>query len=280
VDVERRETEESSLTVARRAPAPALRPYVLSQLEGWEQSRGQGDVLREVPFPGVPLIFDLGAGWDVADPFEPGYATRHAFVAGMHAAPSLVRAAAPSWTCIELRLTPLAAGRILGLPMHELTNRTVELEDVFPEAPELLDRLRDAASWSSRFDLVERFLARRLEVAAVPPPGVEWSWARLRQSGGRASIGALASELGWSHRRLIARFREHIGLAPKTVARVFRFDRAVEALRSPQPAGIAEVAFACGYFDQAHLNREFRELAGTTPAAFVGAALDSGGTAA
>lgn len=280
MEVERRETEHARWTVARRAPTPALRPFLLTQLEGWEHSGGAVGVLREVPFPGVPLIFDLGAGWDVADPFEPEFARRHAFVAGMHAAPSLVRAASPSWLCIELRLTPLAAGRVLGLPMHELTNRAVDLEDVVPEAPELLARLQDASSWSSRFDLVEDFLARRLDVSAAPPPGVEWSWARLRRSGGGASIGALASELGWSHRRLIARFREHIGLAPKTVARVLRFDRAAEALRSPEPVSIADVAFSCGYFDQAHLTRDFGELAGTTPAAFVGSGLDSGGTAA
>jgi AraC-like DNA-binding protein len=280
VDVERRETPEATWTVARRAPTPALRPYLLTQLEGWEHSSGTVGALREVPFPGVPLIFDLGAGWDVADPFEPGFSRRHAFVAGMHAAPSLVRAVSPAWKCIELRLTPLAAGRLLGLPMHELTNRAVELEDVLPEAPELLARLRETPSWGSRFDLLEDFLLRRLDSSVVPPPGLEWSWARLRRTGGRASIGALASELGWSHRRLIVRFREHIGLAPKTVARVLRFDRAAEALRSPEPASIAEVAFACGYFDQAHLTRDFRELAGTTPAAFVSSALDSGGTAA
>lgn len=109
---------------------------------------------------------------------------------------------------------------------------------------------------------------------------MEWSWQRLRGTGGRASIGALAAELGWSHRRLIARFREQIGLAPKTVARVLRFDRAVAALGSTSSRGLAEIAFACGYFDQAHLNRDFRELAGTTPTAFLGSRLRSGGIAA
>jgi AraC-like DNA-binding protein len=141
-------------------------------------------------------------------------------------------------------------------------------------------RLRELNSWPERFDLVEAFLARRLADSVPPSPGVEWSWQRLRRTGGCASIGALATELGWSHRRLIARFREQIGLAPKTVARVFRFDRAVAALGSSASRGLAEIAFDCGYFDQAHLNRDFRELAGTTPTAFLGSRLDSGGVAA
>jgi transcriptional regulator GlxA family with amidase domain len=109
---------------------------------------------------------------------------------------------------------------------------------------------------------------------------VAWSWHRLRRTGGRASIGELAAELGWSHRRLIARFREQIGLAPKTVARVLRFDRAVATLGGSTCRGLAEIARDCGYFDQAHLNRDFRELAGTTPSLFLRSRLDSGGIAA
>jgi AraC-like DNA-binding protein len=277
VEVERRETEDASWTVARRAPSPALRPYLLDGVEGWQQARGPTGVLREVPFPGVPLILGLGGAWEVVDPgARPEF--RDSFVAGLHVGPSLVRGPV-SWGCIELRLTPLGAHRFLGLPMYELANRTVALEDVLPRVDELTARLHDTASWAERFDLVEAFLARRLAESAPPCPGVEWSWHRLRLSGGRASIGSLASELGWSHRRLIARFREAIGLAPKTAARVLRFDRAVTALRR-SPNGLAEIAFDCGYFDQAHLNRDFRELAGTTPTEFIGSLGESGASAA
>jgi AraC-like DNA-binding protein len=277
VEVERHETEDARWAIARRSPTPALTPYLLGAVEGWEQARGPASLLREVPFPGVPLILNLGTPWEVADPGA-GPALRDSFVAGMHAAPTLVRSA-PSWACIELRLTPLGAHRLLRRPMHELTNQTVELDDVLPRAGELTSRLRDTAAWGERFDLVEAFLVRRLADSLPPSPGVEWSWHRLRLTGGRASIGALATELGWSHRRLISRFREAIGLAPKTAARVLRFDRAVSALRA-SPDGLAEIAFDCGYFDQAHLNRDFRELAGTTPTAFVGAQRESGAVAA
>jgi transcriptional regulator GlxA family with amidase domain len=119
----------------------------------------------------------------------------------------------------------------------------------------------------------------RLANTEPAPPAIEWSWARLRRSHGRASITGLAEELGWTHRRLIARFREQIGLPPKALARVIRFTRAVELLGGPR-AGLAAVAYDCGYFDQAHMNRDFRELAGTTPATLVARRTDGGGVAA
>ena len=276
--IERHETRNGDWEVARREPRAQLSPYLLGAPEGWMQLRGESSAMREVPFPGVPLIFNIGPPWEIEDPKAPPEG-RDSFVAGMHAAPTIVRAA-PSWACIELRLTPLGARRILGVPMHELANRTVDLVDLIPDADELTARLREEDSWAVRFDHVEEFLARRLADSLPAPPGVEWSWQRLRRTGGRAPIGELAAELGWSHRRLIARFREQIGLAPKTVARVLRFDRAVAALGSSTSRGLAEIAFDCGYFDQAHLNRDFRELAGTTPTVFMRSRRASGATTA
>ena len=80
------------------------------------------------------------------------------------------------------------------------------------------------------------------------------------------TIGALAAEVGWSRQHLGRRFTDEFGLSPKSAARVMRFDRARHALAArPTTTSIAEVAAACGYYDQAHLNREFAELARCTP---------------
>lgn len=262
--------------VERRVHSSPLRPFLLAPIEGWQQAGAAQTQLREVPFPGVPLVLGLETAWEIDGPT--GCERESSFVAGLHTAPTLVRPTARSWSCIELRLTPIAAHRILGLPMHELTNRTVALTDVVPEAAELVARLRDAP-WPERFDLVERFLLRRLDAAREPAREVEWSWQELRRTNGHAAIGELASELGWSHRRLITHFREQVGLAPKAVARVMRFDRAARALRAAT-GGLGEIAYDCGYYDQAHMNRDFRELGGTSPDAFRLSLLDSGGVSA
>ena len=69
-------------------------------------------------------------------------------------------------------------------------------------------------------------------------------------------------------KHLATTFREHVGIPPKRLARLLRFSHAVELMLSCPQATVGEVAAACGYYDQAHLDRDFREFAATTPTAY------------
>ncbi len=93
------------------------------------------------------------------------------------------------------------------------------------------------------------------------------AWRALLATGGQATVPDLAAETGWSERHLRSQFRAEIGLTPKAAARVIRFDRARRRLqaRGHGPARLADLAADCGYYDQAHLDREFRALAGCPP---------------
>jgi len=202
---------------------------------------------------------------------------RDSFVAGLHDGYTLVESTGVS-CCVQVNLTPLGARRLFGLPMHEIANRTVALEDVLgPGARRLAERLGVLSDWSSRFTLLESFLAARLIRGPEPSPGVAFAWEKLAEKAGLVGIGALAAELGWSRKRLIAEFRDEIGLPPKTLARIFRFHRAVERLTGAVGARFAELAHACGYYDQAHMNRDFREFAGSTPGEYLRRRLPDGG---
>ncbi len=92
---------------------------------------------------------------------------------------------------------------------------------------------------------------------------------RLLGTGGTISVSALADETGWSGRHLRTRFAAEIGLTPKAAARVVRFDRARRLLQRRAASGrrldLAALAANCGYYDQAHLDLEFRALAGAPP---------------
>ncbi len=170
---------------------------------------------------------------------------------------------------VQVDLTPLAARMIFRIPMQALARQVVSLEDLLGrEAQRLEDRLLDSGTWSERFDLIESALGKRLSAAEPPPPDIDWAWRRVTSARGRVRIADLAAELGCSRKHLATRFREHVGIPPKLLARLLRFSHAIELMLSSPQATLAEVAAACGYYDQAHLDRDFREFAATTPTAY------------
>jgi AraC-like DNA-binding protein len=157
---------------------------------------------------------------------------------------------------------------VFRVSMGSLAREVVTLEDLLGTDGRVLEeRLMETGTWEERFDLVENMLGSKLEAAEQPPPDVDWAWRRLVASHGRLRVGELARELGCSRKHLAARFREHVGLPPKLVARMLRFRRASDLLDT-STTSLAELAAVCGYYDQAHLDRDFHDLAGTTPTAY------------
>jgi AraC-like DNA-binding protein len=192
-----------------------------------------------------------------------------AFLMGARGSSTVVEGdCAPSY--LELWLAPLGAYTLLGLPMDELSGQLVDLADVLgPEGRRLAEQLRETRSWRRRFALMDQFLLRRMDSGPQPSPEVGWAWRRLVASGGTVPISRIAGEVGWSHRHLIARFREQIGLTPKTGARLVRLDAVWQHIEKRGPLDWGQVAAEAGYADQAHLIRDFRQFTGATPAAFL-----------
>jgi AraC-like DNA-binding protein len=192
-----------------------------------------------------------------------------AFVMGAHGSYSVLEGdCAPSY--LEVWLAPLGAYTLLGLPMDQLSGQTVDLFDVLgPAGRRLAEQLREAPTWDQRFTMFDEFLLRRLEGGPRPSPEVAWAWQRLVATGGAVPINRIAREVGWSHRHLIARFSQQVGLRPKTAARLVRFDRVWRRLDDPTPPDWAQLARDAGYADQAHLIRDFRRFTGTTPTEFL-----------
>jgi AraC-like DNA-binding protein len=241
------------MELATRAPHPALAPHVRS-LAGWHE-RADGPVRRaEMPGARIVLVISFGPTLDV-DGRRVG-----SFVAGLHDRPAMTEHAGEGHG-IQAYLTPLGARRLLGMPMGELTREVVELEDLIGgRAHELAERLATAPDWPARFALLERAIAKRTLAAPPVAPELEWTWRRLHEP---VPINELADELGWSRRHLTATVHRELGMAPKPLARLLRFERALERLRAG--AGLADVALDSGYYDQAHFNRDFRGYAGVTP---------------
>ncbi len=260
----------ASWEIVHGEPDPRLRGYAL-RLVGFTETPGAPATRRELPSVVVPLIVSFGAPYRIASPDHPGEAAapREGFVAGLGESWADTETTGPA-ACVQLNLTPVGAHLLLGgRPMHELAGRAAGLADLFgAEGARLAERLHDAAGWGERFALVQGFAAARMEAARPAAPGVLHALTRLHETGGTVDVRALAAEVGWSRKHLAARFHEQVGLAPKALGRVLRFRRALRLLGDPG-AQRSDVALRCGYYDQAHFNRDFRAFTGTTPGAWL-----------
>jgi AraC-like DNA-binding protein len=230
----------------------------------------------EAPWAGVVVIISFGPQITIDDAGGRRRETT-SFVGGLSDSPTYTEYDGNQHG-IQVDLTPLAAAAILGLPGSELTNRVIDLEDILGPAAarELVERLYDARTWPQRFALLDATLRHRLADAPAPAPAIEHVFSRLTASRGRALITDLREETGWSARHLATRFRRDVGLGPKLYGRVLRFEHAAQLLERDDGTQIAEIAFECGYYDQAHLARDFREFAGTSPARYIGRLLPGG----
>lgn len=236
---------------------PALAPHVRRAM-GFRE-HGAPLTRTEVPVSGIVLILSVGPRM-LVDGEHVG-----SFVAGQYLRP-VVTGHRGEQEGLQFDLSPFATRALLGVPAEELTNRVVALEDLVPEAAELAERVAEAPTWERRCAIVDAVLGRRAADTAAPAPEVVRAHDAIVASGGRVRIERLARELGWSRRHLAGRFRAEVGVGPKALARLVRFERATGLLRGG--ASIADAAFSTGYADQPHFNREFRALMGTSPGRF------------
>ncbi|MET9325138.1 AraC family transcriptional regulator [Streptomyces sp. NPDC003038] len=257
-----------------------LQPYLHSYAGYWEAVASPFRV-RLVPTGRAVLVISLGEPFTQVRRLQEASRAGGAIgslVVGLDDGPRLCDHPGGQ-EAIRLELTPLGAYRLLGVPMRELTNRAVELRDVLgPEAGELAERMAATDDWATRFDLLDFVLLTRLERGPEPAPEVSHAWRLLARADGAIPVARIAAEVGWSQSYLVRRFTEQIGLTPKVSARVLRFHHAVHLL-GHKGASPSEVTAACGFYDQAHLNREFRALAGTTPGQVAAARIAEGALA-
>lgn len=225
--------------------------------------------LRVVPHPAVMLILEFGAS---ASTVEDGGGRRHrgSLVAGPgFGSGGGVRAWGEHVECVQVRLSPVVAGAVLGSCPADLAGSLVSLDEVWGrEASRIREQLGEIPSWEGRFAFTDALLARRFEARSLVDPAVAWAWNRIVVGRGLVRVDHLAAELGWSRKRLWSRFHSHIGIPPKSAAKLVRFDHAVHRLVAGE--GAAQVAADGGYYDQSHLHRDVVAFTGTTPATVLG----------
>jgi len=182
-------------------------------------------------------------------------------------------AAARCEIAVGVRLRPGAGALVVGERAAELRDRSPGAAEIWGAAgAELEERVSTASAAEERLRVLAAAIGRRAVAVAPPDPAVAGAVAALGRP--QATVAGTASALGVGERWLHRRFLDHVGYGPKTLQRILRLQRTL-ALVSGARAGLASrgdlsrLAFAAGYADQAHLSREVRALAGTTPSALV-----------
>ncbi len=249
-----------------RRPEAALRPYVecVWTISGPRVSAGRAPE-RVVPDGCPELIVHLG------DPFARWIDGRwvvqpRAFLAGTLSRPWLLRAGRRIDT-IGIRFRAGETTGVLPLSMAGASDREMALAGIVGRAAAgaLVRTLRSARTGTERFAAAERWLAARLAAARPRRSSSARAVALIREGGGRARIDDVARSLGWSRRRIERAFARDLGIRPKVYARIVRLNAVLATLDDAERPRAVDLALEAGYFDQAHLLRDFRILAGRTP---------------
>lgn len=247
-------------------PHPRLRPFV-EEYSGYRIRGAAPGVHAGLPSKSLTFIVAFDDPVDV----EGGFVERDrywAMLAGLHVGPALIRHDG-NQCGVQLSITPAGATALFGVPAGVLAHQVVHLDAVVPEADELVERLTEARSWHARWAVLDSVLLARLSPDDAMPPELARAWLSLVRGHGAIGIGELAASVGWSRPHLSRRFTAAFGMSPKVMSRVVRFERAQQLLRLPTRPSLASVAAVCGYADQAHMTREFREFAGSPPTAWM-----------
>jgi AraC-like DNA-binding protein len=254
----------------RIRPSPAVETYVefywtleVESSAGYEQ--------RIIPDGRAGIILNI------ASPFE-----SHAngvwkpqpecFFVGQITGPLLLR---PSGTAkmIGIQFRPNGAAQLWGLPISELTDSAIALDDLQPKLFQQLEWVRALPSAPQSVKAVDNILRSFSERVRIDDRLVSYAIGNIERAGGSVAIKDVAARAGCSVRQLERRFRNSVGITAKLFSRMQRFQGVIQAARGPDSDWI-NAAVGCGYYDQAHLIRDFREFSGKTPTALLDREID------
>jgi AraC-like DNA-binding protein len=175
----------------------------------------------------------------------------------------------PNSSMMGARFRPGGAFPVFGFPMTELAAQVNDLESVWKrDALALREQILEQPTPQLKFTVLETFLARRAHQRVAQDRALEFA---LREMRGNEPdlVRSLANSVGLSHKGLIDRFHRRVGVGPKFVARVLRFQRVIQGVGQQDDVDWTEAAHHAGYYDQPHFNHEFRDFTGLAPAEYL-----------
>lgn len=261
--------------------ASRILPEAVVSAVGYQFTGATPGLHRGLPSPSLTLVIGLDqpivTGTSPEQALGPDADRQNVVLGGMHTRPAYI--AQPSaQSGIQLAIHPLASRALFGVPAGQLHELITDGVDVLGKPmARLRDQIGELITWQERFSVLSRYLRHRWEAPVYrhePRPEVVAAWQWIVSRRGTGAMDELARHVLLSKRQLTTLFRAELGLAPKAMSKLMRFEHArqllIRAVRTGAPLNIADVAYRCGYYDHAHLVADFHQYADTSPSGWIG----------
>ncbi len=257
------------MAYASYVPAPPLNAYIddLYYLDGAAPYLRQ----KVLPNPTLHLMINLGHAFQVSDSdqTQPYMTCDESWWVGLWNKYHVVDWP-PNVAFYGVHFKPAGVYPFLQFPLSELHNQIVPMDVIWGRfAAEIRERLYAAPTVAAGFALLEQLLRSRLGETPYTLKIVQHSVVEIAQQHGALSIRALSDQIGISQNHLLTQFKRLVGIAPKELARFYRFAHVLDSINPTQPADWSQIAQQAGFYDQAHFIKDFVAFTGDNPSDYL-----------
>lgn len=249
-------------------PSPALAAFIKCFWSLKAPAVPNPEKQRIVPDGCMELIFHCG---DLYQQYMPGghrILQPVSFVFGQITAPLEISPTGKS-DILAARFHPDGFEPFTSVPVSEMENKAVALKDLFGEEGHQLEvQVLAAMDHLDRIQLIEQFFIRKLRSPETLERLIRSGIELMHKFNGQVSVNSLAGLLNINRRQLERKFSTTIGISPKQLSKIIRLQSAIKMLEQKQFTNLTSLAYANGYFDQAHFIKDFKELTGMSPKKF------------
>ncbi|HLZ55383.1 MAG TPA: DUF6597 domain-containing transcriptional factor [Ktedonosporobacter sp.] len=191
---------------------------------------------------------------------------QHIFLVGIQSGPVTIGSTATETGTIGVELTPKGLYHFFHLSMHEITNRLVSFEEVFGLwGARLQQKVGDAPDLKAKIELLQAALTRLLQQNEKEYALLDYTLDLLAQTHGMIRIQGLEAQIGYTRRYLDRLFQEHVGVSPKSLARIMRFQQVYQLWMQQASSTFLREHWPAYYYDQSHFIKEFKHFTGFAP---------------
>lgn len=224
-----------------------------------------------LPSCAVELIINFGSGFRVYDHDDPAKFDLNSriWLVGLQT-DHIISEPIAETNMIGIRFKPEGIYPFFGIPASEFQNQIVELDVVWGNEAKLWrEALYHAPTIDAKFQTLEQLLCRKLTENVAGLDVVQYALRSMVSSKGMLSIKALSNDIGISQKHLASQFNKYVGVSPKTMARLYRFQHVLYTIDPTQPIDWAQMAYDFNYYDQPHFNKEFAAFTGFSPTQYM-----------